>query len=99
MRADITKVRQILFNLLSNACKFTDHGTIALDVDQNDRDGYIRFRVSDTGIEFRRSSNRICSLNFRKPMLLSPENMAAQVLTGDYPSLRAAHARTDQCAK
>jgi signal transduction histidine kinase/DNA-binding NarL/FixJ family response regulator len=50
MRADITKVRQILFNLLSNACKFTDHGTIALDVDQNDRDGYIRFRISDTGI-------------------------------------------------
>src|SRR6202171_299150 len=50
MRADITKVRQILFNLLSNACKFTDHGTITVDVDQNDRNGYIRFRVSDTGI-------------------------------------------------
>src|ERR1700719_1417279 len=50
MRPDLTKVRQILFNLLSNACKFTDRGTIALDVDQNDRDGYIRFRVTDTGI-------------------------------------------------
>src|ERR1700676_4544491 len=40
MRADITKVRQILFNLLSNACKFTDHGTIALDVAKNAHDGY-----------------------------------------------------------
>src|SRR3977135_2093423 len=52
MSADVTKVRQILFNLLSNACKFTDHGTISVDVDQTtveERD-WIQFRVSDTGI-------------------------------------------------
>jgi CheY-like chemotaxis protein/two-component sensor histidine kinase len=52
MKADITKVRQILFNLLSNACKFTDHGTISVDVDQikvEERD-WIQFRVGDTGI-------------------------------------------------
>src|SRR4030095_14160366 len=30
MRADLTKVRQALFNLLSNACKFTEQGTVTL---------------------------------------------------------------------
>jgi signal transduction histidine kinase/DNA-binding NarL/FixJ family response regulator len=52
MEADITKVRQILFNLLSNACKFTDHGTISMDVDQSTEEGldWLRFRVTDTGI-------------------------------------------------
>ena len=52
MKADITKVRQILFNLLSNACKFTDHGTISVNVEQikvEDRD-WIQFQVHDTGI-------------------------------------------------
>jgi signal transduction histidine kinase/ActR/RegA family two-component response regulator len=52
MKADITKVRQILFNLLSNACKFTDHGAVSVDVDQIkvvDRE-WIQFKVSDTGI-------------------------------------------------
>jgi signal transduction histidine kinase len=32
MTADLTKVRQILFNLLSNAAKFTEHGTVTLEV-------------------------------------------------------------------
>ena len=52
MRADITKVRQILFNLLSNACKFTDRGTVSIDVNQNTTEGqeWVCFRVSDTGI-------------------------------------------------
>jgi signal transduction histidine kinase/CheY-like chemotaxis protein len=52
MKADITKVRQILFNLLSNACKFTDHGTISLHVERNaiGAQDWVRFSVSDTGI-------------------------------------------------
>jgi PAS domain S-box-containing protein len=48
MRADVTKVRQSLFNLLSNACKFTEHGTITLEVKREG--GRILFIVTDTGI-------------------------------------------------
>ena len=52
MYADITKVRQILFNLLSNACKFTELGTITLDVAREKSDGSERLSLSvrDTGI-------------------------------------------------
>ena len=53
MRADMTKVRQILFNLLSNACKFTqERARSGLDVSRRSVDGrdWMHFRVSDTGI-------------------------------------------------
>ena len=49
MHADQTKVRQALFNLMSNAAKFTDHGTISLTV-QREPDDWLTFAVSDTGI-------------------------------------------------
>jgi signal transduction histidine kinase/DNA-binding response OmpR family regulator len=52
MHADLTKVRQALFNLLSNAAKFTHQGEIAL-VAQAERVAgvdHVRFAVSDSGI-------------------------------------------------
>jgi len=48
MRSDTTRLRQILLNLLSNACKFTDHGRITLDVERAADD--VVFRVRDSGI-------------------------------------------------
>jgi len=48
MITDITKLRQILFNLLSNAAKFTKNGTIRLRVTA--ASDVLRFVVSDTGI-------------------------------------------------
>ncbi len=49
MRADLTKVRQTLFNLLSNASKFTENGTITLTAERGEGDR-IRLGVADTGI-------------------------------------------------
>jgi signal transduction histidine kinase len=49
---DLTKVKQALFNLLSNANKFTDTGEINLTITKtiNSDDGWILFSVKDTGI-------------------------------------------------
>jgi signal transduction histidine kinase/CheY-like chemotaxis protein len=52
MRADQTKVRQSLYNLLSNAGKFTSNGTISLDVHLIPGPR-IAFAVSDTGVGMR----------------------------------------------
>lgn len=51
-RADITKTRQTLFNLLSNAAKFTENGTVSLSATVENRDDkqFLVFRVRDTGI-------------------------------------------------
>lgn len=51
-KSDLTKLRQGLFNLLSNANKFTEQGTITLSVCRElDADNdWISFRVTDTGI-------------------------------------------------
>ena len=49
MSADITKLRQSLFNLLSNASKFTENGTITLAVERPEAN-WITFSVRDTGI-------------------------------------------------
>jgi signal transduction histidine kinase len=52
MHADQAKVRQALFNLLSNAAKFTEQGKVTLAVTRESTSGqdWLKFRVTDTGI-------------------------------------------------
>ena len=52
MTADLTKVRQVLLNLLSNAAKFTREGAIALSVckDETAARSTLIFQVRDSGI-------------------------------------------------
>jgi len=56
MAADATKVRQILYNLLSNAAKFTENGLIKVQASRltepvmDSHDGWILFSVTDNGM-------------------------------------------------
>ncbi|MEO8623897.1 MAG: ATP-binding protein, partial [bacterium] len=51
-RADLTRVRQILLNLLSNAAKFTEHGRISITASREARahGDDVVFAISDSGI-------------------------------------------------
>jgi PAS domain S-box-containing protein len=52
MYADVTKLRQILLNLLSNATKFTEKGLICIEVSRQvqDDEDWFRFSITDDGI-------------------------------------------------
>ena len=52
MWTDLTKLRQVLFNVLGNACKFTHEGRIELQVARTTVDGsdWISFAIKDNGI-------------------------------------------------
>ena len=53
MHSDVTKIRQVLLNLLSNAAKFTEHGTVTLSVERSPGPGgsdWVAFAVRDAGI-------------------------------------------------
>jgi signal transduction histidine kinase/CheY-like chemotaxis protein len=61
MQADVTKVRQALFNLLSNAAKFTNNGVITLLIKRGsgpneraesaeEKSDWVELTVNDTGI-------------------------------------------------
>ncbi len=52
VRADATKLRQAIFNLLSNAAKFTQNGQITLSVGRRrvDNADWVEIAIADTGI-------------------------------------------------
>jgi len=68
MRSDLTKVRQVLFNLLSNANKFTENGTVALAArrESHGEIEWIEFTVRDTGIGIAASQAEHLFQDFRQ---------------------------------
>ena len=62
IRADATKLRQAIFNLLSNAAKFTQNGQITLAAKRGA--GWLEIAVIDTGIGISREQQRALFSNF-----------------------------------
>ena len=66
VRGDSLRLRQVLVNLVGNAVKFTEHGSVTIGVSAR-RDDRLRFRVADTGIGIEPSA---------RPTLLDPFSQA-----------------------
>ncbi|WP_315386988.1 response regulator [uncultured Stenotrophomonas sp.] len=65
MVADGQRLQQILKNLLANAVKFTEHGSVSLVVRGNGA-GRIQFAVSDTGIGIAKAQTEVIFEAFRQ---------------------------------
>ena len=74
IRTDMTKVRQVLFNLLSNACKFTRGGVVSLEATRlcKENKEWMVFRVKDTGVGI--SEDKIDNLFF--PFVQEDQNVS-----------------------
>ena len=66
VRADVTKLRQAIFNLLSNASKFTQNGKITLSARRETRGktDWISIAVADTGVGISKDQQQSLFSNF-----------------------------------
>ncbi len=50
IRGDVTRLRQILLNLIGNALKFTEKGEVVLTIKRDQQPDHLQFAVRDSGI-------------------------------------------------
>jgi signal transduction histidine kinase len=65
IKTDSAKVQQIVTNLVSNAVKFTDKGSVTIEVAPT-REGGCTIAVKDTGIGIRREDQQLIFEEFRQ---------------------------------
>lgn len=93
IKSDGTRIKQILFNLVSNAVKFTEQGSVHIEVSYHDE--HLIFNVKDTGIglspeeqerifkEFSQADSSITRLYGGTGLGLYISKNLAQLLNGD----------------
>lgn len=64
MRGDKQRITQILLNILSNACKFTEEGSIRVVASQTDSEVYIA--IADTGPGIKPEDQRLVFEAFKQ---------------------------------
>ena len=81
INVDITRLRQVLFNLLSNASKFTENGKVSFIVNRetSDETDWINLIIMDTGIGM--NSDQIAEL-FESFSQVHPQNIIKYGGTG-----------------
>ena len=92
MQSDQTKLRQNLFNLLSNAAKFTKEGLITVAVrrvPQEHGGDWVEFHVTDTGIGMTAEQKARCSRPSPRPTPRPPAPMAAPASASPSPGTSA----------
>ena len=93
---DPTRLRQILFNLTSNAIKFTDQGSVGVFVgpDPDKGGNFIRVDVTDTGIGISQEAQaRLFERFSQADSSISRTHGGHGTWSGNLPRTRAAHER------
>jgi CheY-like chemotaxis protein len=66
IKADETKLKQVLVNLVNNAIKFTEKGYVAFGYDVDDYNAKIIFRVEDTGLGIDENNHKYIFDRFKR---------------------------------
>lgn len=66
METDVQRMQQVIINLMSNANKFTEKGTITLDFSVNEKSQMAVFSVTDTGCGIPKEKQKLVFERFEK---------------------------------
>ena len=75
LRGDKNRVQQIIINLLTNAVKYTDEGTVTMSMEWDEEAGALRVSVADTGKGIKDEDKEVLFEKFRRVDLESNINI------------------------